>query len=86
MPPDEITQRGHALLESGFTPRRTVRRLAKEFPWAERLDVHIAAGLGPTGINRLWAEHGSLRPVIARMDPRPDHPPMHPVEVEGLDL
>lgn len=66
-----LKERGIELRAQGFTPTRMLRRLGKEFPAAEKLDLHIAAGLGPTGRNPLWAEIGNpLRPVIARLDPR----------------
>jgi hypothetical protein len=65
-----VEVRGGELLAAGLSPLRAFRRLRSEFPWAENLDLHVAVGLGPTGVNPLWADHGSLRPVVVRYDPR----------------
>ena len=71
MPSEALTRRAGALLEQGLTPLRTARRLKREFPTVEKLDIDAVAGLGPSGYFPLWAQHGrSLRPVICRIDPR----------------
>jgi hypothetical protein len=67
----KLASRGAQLQARGLTPLRTLRRLRREFPEAERFDLHLAAGLGPTGILPLWAQIGNpIRPVICRIDPR----------------
>jgi hypothetical protein len=70
---DTVMERGRRLQEQGLTPLRAFRVLKREFPSAERFDLWVAAGDGPTGITPLWAEHGSS-PAEARYrnDPRKD--------------
>jgi hypothetical protein len=66
-----LASRANELRAQGLTPLRTMRRLQREFPSAERLDLHIVVGLGPTGVTPLWAQIGCpIRPVICRIDPR----------------
>ena len=73
MIPTNLMSRGEQLQRQGFTPLRAFRILKREFPTAERFDLWVAAGDGPTGITPMWAEHGSS-PAEARyrLDPRKD--------------
>jgi hypothetical protein len=67
----DLAVRGEQMLAQGLTPLRALRRLRREYPQAEHFDLHVAVGLGPTGVHPLWAQIGNpIRPVICRIDPR----------------
>jgi hypothetical protein len=76
----ELLQRAGQLAASGMKKHSIMKRLKREFPNQERLDIHIAAGLGPTGI---MPDGARLRPVIVRRDPRKNVAPQYMTEAEA---
>lgn len=66
-----LNDRGSQLLAQGLTTLRAYRVLKREFPSAERLELKVAVGCGPTGITPWWADRsGNGRSVVIRNDPR----------------
>lgn len=80
MPSNTLLKRARWLRAQGISPIHAARRLKREFPAAELLDIDISLGIGPTGKYGLWAELGHpIHPCMVRHDPRPDVAPTWPV-------
>lgn len=66
MSPD-LASHAEQLLAQGLTPLRAMRRLRRQFPHAETLDLHEAVNMAHTGFMPLWAVLGHpLRPVMVK--------------------